>query len=342
MKFLLKLLISSVLFIALSQSLFAENNTLNTSTELSVEVEKEKYEVLLLKMEERLEEHIVKAQEVVDRIKSENISFNSREISQLESLIVDLEEILVAIKVANNESQNLTTDEMNEIFTEYRIEIVEISKEFKELTHNLVNEDKREEIKERIQEKVEEYREKREEVREKIQKKEKEFLIKKSNDLAEKYNISELSNLAEEYESGNMSQEEFISQIRNLTFNLQNTQGLEKFKEMREQKQEKRQEKIEMKKNEIQEKRQNALQKKLEENKERTEELIEKLKALSPEQQAKVSDLVGQDVNSMSDEELTKLVETLRPLVNRFLSNSNERMENRNERIENKGEMVNE
>ncbi len=342
MKFLLKLLISSVLFIALSQSLFAENNTLNTSTELSVEVEKEKYEVLLLKMEERLEEHIVKAQEVVDRIKSENISFNSREISQLESLIVDLEEILVAIKVANNESQNLTTDEMNEIFTEYRIEIVEISKEFKELTHNLVNEDKREEIKERIQEKVEEYREKREEVREKIQKKEKEFLIKKSNDLAEKYNISELSNLAEEYESGNMSQEEFISQIRNLTFNLQNTQGLEKFKEMREQKQEKRQEKIEMKKNEIQEKRQNALQKKLEENKERTEELIEKLKALSPEQQAKVSDLVGQDVNSMSDEELTKLVETLRPLVDRFLSNSNERMENRNERIENKGEMVNE
>ena len=279
---ILTIIVMCMLSAFLVSNTFAENET-----EEVVSSEESKAEMMLLKMEEKLAEHIEKAKEIAQRIESETNSSENAEL--LNDSIAELEGVLESIQ--SQDPSEMSEEELKEFFNESKQEIKSITQEFKEIVDASISEEDRERIKGKVKERVSKYREDNkaniDKLKSKIREKEGEYLLKKANKMADKYNISGVEELVEKYKAGDITKEEFVDELKAIA--KESGADIEKIKEKKE-------------------KAQNGESKGKKGMNMSDEQILMVLEKIPQEQVDELEELLGTNISDLSDDEVVELI----------------------------------
>ena len=291
---LVKILIVMICIMLTSGHLFAENESYNEDGN--------KYQTLLLVLEERLEEQLVKADEIIIHLNESNVSEDV--ISDLEVLYNELEGILEVVGQAN--SEGVSEEEAQELFEQSKAQIIEISQEFKVLASESIDEEKREEIRSEVENRVQVHREQMKELieerRELIKEKKTQHLVQSSSQIAETYNLTEVAELSEQLDNGEITNQEFVQEMRSIISQINDSELKSELISQRNS-------------------TRNEIRKTVTTHRNiSTEEIIEQMETLTEEEIEKILVITGEDVSTMSDEELIEFVEKYKPQILRYLT----------------------
>lgn len=355
---LIQLIVVVFALVLTSSNLFAQNDTqvenMPTISTIDKGVE------VLLQIQLKLDEMVEEGSEIVSQVQSNSqISEGNENIIRMEGLLESLEELKLDVEFSierfetqSNSSQEIDEefirDEVREEVYNYILEIRSITQEFKSTLRPLINEQRREEIKQNIEERRQQIRDDRkEELRARIEQKRKEHIVNRVQELENRTSINGISPIAQQLANGEISIEEFKEEVKKFINENNNVeeriqQRIQEERErrnmtqtqMRERIQERIQENIERNKQRREERieqRIQRVQERIQErrgdfsNREREEiqegiddvsnltpnEIVEILNGLSPEQQARISTQVGVDISSIPDEILLDVISSI-------------------------------
>lgn len=225
MKKIKMILIMLTIFLT-SSNLFAQNTS--EVEDMPYISTSEKGIETLLKIQLQLNEMVEIGNEIVQEVTiNSNISRESEQGVRMEYLIFALEELQFEAEIAaqryeeelnsTNQRQEFIRDEIRSEAYMYIQEAREISKEFRTIVHSSVNEERKDQIKQRAQERAQTLIDRRsanrEELVQAIEEKRKEHLVKKIEELGNSVGAQGVSEIAKNYAAGEISKEEFRSSI---------------------------------------------------------------------------------------------------------------------------------
>lgn len=299
-----KIMFFTMLSVFLLSSSFATNESTEDNSESQIRI---------LNFQEKLIEHIERAQEIKESVEAENKSADL-----LDELIARFEAVL-----SNIESQNLdelSTQEISELFENSKKEVIDATKEFKEESRAKITEDRREQIKQRAEERVKRLQEKKdariEALKAKKEIKQKEVVLKRVDVLVQKTNLTQIEEVVKQFESNTISKDELISQVKEILKENEVKIPKEKVEQFKEQREEK--------KAENQQKRVEKKAEKEEQREVKKDEIVEKARSLSTEQKAKIQELIGKNLDELSDEEIVELYVKYKPVIDRYVAQGGE------------------